>query len=195
VRSASKFGIAFVATICFALGVALWISAPLWSQHNPQDFEQCAEDAERTASSMDERTSLIAECDKRFVGRRKMGGGYTYYDFLQNRHFDMAGPNPTAAELKHFDEEYALYLDTQRQFPATSALADKQGEDRLTGSIPSPGPPIVITPTKVPIPKARRLAVRPIGPLCEDLSLSCSWTKFSAGILNFLGSNAKANGP
>ena len=65
-----------------------------------------------------------------------MGGGYTYYDFLQNRHFDMAGPNPTAAELKHFDEEYALYLDTQRQFPASSALADKQREDRSTGSLP-----------------------------------------------------------
>jgi hypothetical protein len=181
VRSTSKFSTAVVASICCALAVALWFSAPLWSQHNPQDFEQCAEDAERTASSMYERTSLIAECDKQFVGRRKMGGGYTYYDFLQNRHFDMAGPNPTAAELKHFDKEYTLYLDTQRQLAATPALADKQRDDRLTGSIPPPGPPIVITPTKVPIPRARRLAVRSKGPLCEDLSLSCSWTKFSAG--------------
>jgi hypothetical protein len=56
--------------------------------------------AERTAVSLDERTSLITQCDKQFVGRRKMGGGYTYYDFLQNRHFDIAGPNPPPKEIK-----------------------------------------------------------------------------------------------
>jgi hypothetical protein len=65
---------------------------------------------------------LIAQCDKQFVGRRKIGGGYTYYDFLQNRHFDIAGPNPTPNELKHFDEEYTLYLDTQRREAAAAAI-------------------------------------------------------------------------
>jgi hypothetical protein len=104
---------------------------------------------------MDEATSLVAQCDKQFVGRRKMDGGYTYYDFLQDRHFDIAGPNPTSNELKHFDEEYTLYLDTQRRYAVTAAIAEKQRDDRLTDSIPPPGPPMVIAPAKVPIPRAR----------------------------------------
>jgi hypothetical protein len=193
--SKSKFSIVAIASICCAFSVAVWLSAPLWPQHNPQDFEQCSEDAERTASSMDEATSLVAQCDKQFVGRRKMDGGYTYYDFLQDRHFDIAGPNPTSNELKHFDEEYTLYLDTQRRYAVTAAIAEKQRDDRLTDSIPPPGPPMVIAPAKVPIPRARSSVVRSKGPLCEDPSLSCSWTKFSAGILNFLSSNARVNGP
>jgi hypothetical protein len=146
---------------------------------------------------------LIAQCDKQFVGRRKIGGGYTYYDFLQNRHFDIAGPNPTPNELKHFDEEYTLYLDTQRREAAAAAIAERQNQsaqadvqdDRLTGSISSPGPPMVITPTNVPIPRARSSAARSKGSRCEDASLSYSWTNFSTGIKNFFGSYAQANRP
>jgi hypothetical protein len=89
-----------IASICCALGVSTWLGIRWWPQHSPQDFEECSEMAERTAVSLDERTSLITQCDKQFVGRRKMGGGYTYYDFLQNRHFDIAGPNPPPKEIK-----------------------------------------------------------------------------------------------
>ena len=97
-----------------------------------------------------------------------MGGGYTYYDFLQNRHFDIAGPNPTPKELKHFDEEYVLYLAAQRRDGA-GAIAqeqrqrvqvDFQNDQYSTGSISLPGPPMVITPTDVPIPGAGGPAVR-----------------------------------
>jgi hypothetical protein len=183
--------------------VATWFSIKWWPQHNPQDFEQCSEKAQRTASSKDERISLIAQCDKQFVGRRKVGGGYTYYDFLQNRHFDIAGPNPTPNELKHFDEEYTLYLDTQRQDAVAAAIAGRQSQsaqadvqdDRLTGSISSPGLPMVITPTNVPIPRAGNSAARSKGSRCEDASLSCSWINFSEGIKKFFGSYAKANHP
>ena len=83
-----------IAFICCAVSVATWFSIKWWPQQNPQDFEQCSEKAQRTALSKDERISLIAQCDKQFVGRRKVGGGYTYYDFLQTRHLDIAGPNP-----------------------------------------------------------------------------------------------------
>jgi len=140
----------------------------------------------------------MAECGKQFVGRRKMGGGYTYYDFLQNRHFDIAGPNPTPKELRYFDEQYTSYLDAQRQEAVAAALAEKQNrmaqpdlqDDRVAGSISPPGLPVVIAPTNVPIPRARSSVVRSDG-VCEDTSLSCNWTKFSAGIKKFFESNAE----
>ena len=88
-----------IAFACCAVTVAAWVSVQWWRQHNPQDFEQCSE---RAASSKDERIALMAQCGKLFAGRRKIGGRYTYYDFLQDRHFDMAGPNPTREELNYF---------------------------------------------------------------------------------------------
>jgi hypothetical protein len=174
------------------------------SQHGPQDFEQCSEKAENAAPSLEERASLIAHCDKLFVGRRKMGGGYTYYDFLQNRDFDIAGPNPTPKELKHFDEEYTLYLDAQRRDAVAGAITEKERQraqadflnnQSSTGSISPVGPPMVITPTNVPIPGTGSPAARSKGPRCKDASLSCSWTKFSAGISSIFGSYAKVNHP
>jgi hypothetical protein len=166
VRAKSRF--VAIAFICCALSLFVWLGVQWWPQLNHQDFEQCSQKAERTASSKDERASLIAQCDKQFVGRRKMGGGYTYYDFLQNRHFDIAGPNPTPKELKHFDEEYALYLAAQRRDGAGAIAqeqrqrvqADFQNDQYSTGSISLPGPPMVITPTDVPIPGAGGPAVR-----------------------------------
>src|ERR1700676_49792 len=122
VRAQFKSRPVAIAFICCAVSVATWFSIKWWPQHNPQDFEQCSEKAQRTASSKDERISLIAQCDKQFVGRRKVGGGYAYYDFLQNRHFDIAGPNPTPNELKQFAEETTSYLDTQHQKQAPLAL-------------------------------------------------------------------------
>jgi hypothetical protein len=120
-----RVAIAF-AFICGAVCVATWFGVQWWPQYIPEDFEQCSEKAQTTASSRDKKISLIAQCDKQFVGRRRVGGGYTYYDFLQNRHFDIAGPNPTPNELKHFDEEYTLYLETQRRDAVAAALAEKQ---------------------------------------------------------------------
>jgi hypothetical protein len=203
VRAKFKSRLVAIAFICCAVSVATWFSVPWWPQYTPQDFEQCSEKAQTTASSKDERISLIAQCDQQFVGRRKIGGGYTYYDFLQNRHFDIAGPNPTPNELKHFDEEYMLYLATQRRDAVAAALAERQSQiaqagvqdDRLTGSISSPGPPMAITPTNVPIPRARSSAVRSKSSRCEDASLSCSWTNFSARIRSFFGSYAKEDRP
>jgi hypothetical protein len=125
----------------------------------------------------------MAQCGKQFVGRRKTGGGYTYYDFLQDRHFDIAGPNPTPKELRYFDEQYTLYLDTQRREAVAAALAEKQNrlaqpgfqDDRVVGSISQPGPSVVIAPTNIPIPRPRSSVVESNG-LCEDASLSCNWT-------------------
>lgn len=202
VRTKFKSRLVAIALISCAVCVATWFTVQWWPQYLPDDFEQCSEKAQTTASSKDEQISLIGQCDKQFVGRRKVGGGYTYYDFLQNRHFDIAGPNPTPNELKHFDEEYTLYLETQRRDAVAAAIAEKQSrasqpdyqDDRVTGSISPPGLPMIIAPTNVPVPRARSSVVRSKGP-CEDASLSCSWTKFSAGIKTFFESNAKVNRP
>jgi hypothetical protein len=187
-----------------SVGLQTWFGFQWWPSHAPQDYEECSERAGKAASSNDERASLIAQCDQQFTGRRRPGGGYTYYDFLQDRSFDIAGPNPTPKELKSFDEEYVLYLNGQRQEAVAAALAEKQRQreeadllsDRSsTGSLVSPGAPLAITPNNVPLPKAASQAARSRAQRCEDGSLSCSWTKFSAGIKNFFGSYAKVNHP
>jgi hypothetical protein len=202
VRSKVKPRFVAIALICCAFSLSTWLSVQWRTRPNPQDFEQCSEKAE-TIASKDERASLIAQCDAQFVGRRRIGGGYTYYDFLQNRQFDIAGPNPTSKELKHFDEEYALYLSAQRKEANAVTIAEQQRQsaqsdfqnDRYSmGSISPPGPPMVITPTNVPLPRPAPSA-RAKNSGCEDASLSCSWTKFSAGVKNTFGSYAKANRP
>jgi hypothetical protein len=181
----------------------MWLGLQWLPSIAPQDYEECSEHAGKAASSNDERTLLIAQCDKQFVGRRRPGGGYTYYDFLQNRRFDIAGPNPTPKELQSFDEEYLLYLNVQRRDAIAAALAEKQqqrveaalqNDQSSTGSVSPPGAPLVITPN-VPTPRTANQIARPKAPRCEDASLSCNWTKFSAGIKGFFGSYAKVNQP
>jgi hypothetical protein len=202
-RAKFKYRLAAIALICCSVGVATWFGVPWWPQQSPQDFEQCAEKAQGIAASEDRRISLIAQCDKEFAGRRKSGGGYTYFDFLQNRHFDIAGPNPTPNELKYFDEEYTVYLDTQRRDAVAAAIAERQNQGMqialedagLTDLISSPEPSTVIAPTKVPLPRARSSAMRSRGSRCEEASISCSWSNVSAGIKNFFNSYATANRP
>ena len=193
-----------IASICGALVVSTWFGVQLWPSPAPQDYEACSERAGKTASSKDERASLIAECDKQFIGRRKPGGGYAYYDFLQNRRFDIAGPNPTPKELKSFDEEYIVFLNAQRRDAITEALAEKQGlraEAAFQNDQPSAdtviplGAPLVIAPNNVRIPGTGSQAARSKAQRCDDASLSCSWTKFSAGIKNIFGVYAKVNRP
>ncbi len=120
-------------------------SAQLWSRA-PADFEDCAEAAEKTASK-EAKTAALAECNAKFAGRRKPGGGYTYYDFMQDRSFDIAGPNPSAEEQKHIDEQYTIYLENQRRSTIAAAFAAKQ-QQQLQASLKSDAP-------KVPLPQQR----------------------------------------
>ena len=201
-RAKFKAGPVGIALIGCSVGVVTWFGDRWLPRHSLQDFEQCSAQAESASSSKDERMTLMAQCSQQFVGRRKTGGGYTYYDFLQNRHFDIAGPNPTPKEQKYFDEQYTSYLDAERREAVAAALAEKQNrmaqpelqDNRFAGSISPPGLPVVIAPTNVPIPRARSSVVRSDG-VCEDAPLSCNWTKFSDGIRKFFESNAKANRP
>src|SRR3954447_17279500 len=100
-----------------------------WWRSTPVDFESCADTAEK-AKSKEEKTSALAECNAKFAGRRKAGGGYTYYDFMQDRTFDIAGPNPTPEEQKHIDQQYTAYLENQRRSSIAAAFTAKQQQQQ-----------------------------------------------------------------
>src|SRR5258708_40251352 len=121
--------------------------AQWWGSRTPVDFEECADSAEKVATR-EARTAALSECNAKFAGRRKPGGGYTYFDFMQNRNFDIAGPNPTPEEQKQIDEQYTAYLDDQRrssiaapfavrqqQLEQTSLKHDKQKPPPTTGKL------------------------------------------------------------
>lgn len=163
-----------------------------WWKRAPADFEECAEAAEK-ADSKKEKTAALAECNAKFAGRRKPGGGYTYYDFLQDRTFDIAGPNPTPEEQKKIDEQYTAYLANQRRINLAAEAAAKQQQEQLQRvalrSEPERAP--------VPMPPARRakpqVATQPATPAspdtrprpkagCTNSSFSCNWPRLSEGL-------------
>ena len=91
-----------------------------------KDFEECAERVQAEAVTSDERSAQTAHCQSQFAGRRKVGGGYTYYDFMQNRSFDIAGPNPTDEERRRIDQAYMEFLNAQGRDALSSDLAKRQ---------------------------------------------------------------------
>jgi hypothetical protein len=189
-----------VAACCVALA-ALWLIARWRPAEALRDFEECSAVAEAKAPSKDERASLLTQCGVQFAGRRKMGGGYTYHDFMQNRSFDIAGPNPSPQELKRIDQEYLGYLDVQRQDAIAANLAQRQNDrskadleigQNSVGSVGSIGPPMVITPINPATPSAKGTKARLKTNRCDDGSLSCTWSKFSASIKDAFGTSSEA---
>lgn len=157
-------------------------SAQWWKPHDPRDFEECSERAERNATSKDMLASLISDCDGKFAGRRKAGGGYTYYDFMQNRHFDIAGPNPTPEELKQIDIQYTVFLDHQRQSILAAATTEKQLQQAEVELAKATHPALSAAPVPIPVP---RPALRAEATDCHDDTLSCGWSRFTASIQRF----------
>jgi hypothetical protein len=157
-------------------------NAQWWKPHDPRDYEECSERAERNATSKETLASLISDCDGKFAGRRKPGGGYTYYDFMQNRHFDIAGPNPTPEELKQIDIQYTLFLDHQRQSILAAATAEKQLQQAEVELAKATQPAVSAAPVPIPVP---RPVVRAEAADCRDDTLSCGWSRFTASIQRF----------
>jgi hypothetical protein len=157
-------------------------SAQWWSRA-PADFEDCAAAAEKS-SSKEAKTAALAECNAKFAGRRKPGGGYTYYDFMQDRSFDIAGPNPTAEEQKHIDEQYTTYLENQRRSTIAAAFAAKQQQQQIQASLKTDAP-------KVPLPQERPKQLAPSSSDvrsryrngdCAKHSFSCEWPRLSESL-------------
>ena len=110
-RAAKRLPATIVAVTVLAI-TAIWLSVPSFPV--ARDFEDCAEWAEKISGGA-ERTARILDCGARFAARRKKGGGYAYYDLLQGRSFDLAGPNPTAAERGRIYSDYIRFLESQRR--------------------------------------------------------------------------------
>jgi hypothetical protein len=156
--------------------------AQWWGARGPADFEECADIAEKV-TTREARAAALSECNAKFAGRRKPGGGYTYFDFMQNRNFDIAGPNPTPTEQKHIDEQYTAYLDNQRRSNIAAAFAARQQQQLQPTSLKSENekPPLATTNTGKPQPAAGDIRRnKPTG--CPQHSFSCEWPLLSEGI-------------
>jgi hypothetical protein len=178
-----------VALAAFVL-VSAWQGLRWSSPIFAQDYEECAELAQN-ASEGAKRAALLTDCGTRFAGRRKPDGGYTYYDFLQNRSFDIAGPNPTEEERKHIDLEYVSFLDAERRDAVSADLAKRRVENLLADieSVRGPvGMPTILTPKTPPPakPSVRKATHCPV-----EGSLSCSWAKLKSAVKNAFASTAK----
>jgi len=149
-----------------------------WWHRAPVDFEECAEAAEKLATK-EEKSAALAECNAKFAGRRKPGGGYSYYDFMQDRSFDIAGPNPTPEEQRRIDEQYTAYLENQRRSNIAAAFVKQQQLKLEQTSLRSE----TTTTEKIPIPQARPKVLQqagdPRGRNCPQHSFSCEWPKLS----------------
>jgi hypothetical protein len=184
---------AFIALVSLALIVAVWLSFRGSAVESARDFEECVE-AVQAGLSNDERASSLTGCNARFAGRRKPGGGYSYYDFMQGRSFDIAGPNPTAEERRQIDHEYIEFLDAQRRETVSAELAKRQNE-QLRSDMESErqpvGPPLVLTPKNPPSPTAKKPADRSKSAPCEDNSLACGWSKLSRAVKDAFASSSR----
>jgi hypothetical protein len=154
-----------------------------WWSHAPVDFEECADAAEQAATK-EAKTAALTECNAKFAGRRKPGGGYTYFDFMQNRSFDIAGPNPTPEEQKHIDEQYTAYLDDERRSSIAAAFAAKQQQALQQASFKSETEkvPVPVQAPNKPPAAASDLRSRTKTASCPQHSFSCEWPRLSEGI-------------
>lgn len=175
----------FLLVLLTGLGVAsspMSAHAEWWRLCAPKDFEECSQSAAQPGLSKDAQAKIISECDSKFAGRRKAGGGYTYFDFMQNRHFDIAGPNPTPQELKRMDQEYLAYLETNRETPievadAGQAIAAINNQMKPIGYQKQAQPKVAV---KQPV-AANRARVRKEA-ACKGDALSCGWAKITTTV-------------
>jgi hypothetical protein len=182
----------FAGTVGLIVLQPVRVSAQWWSSA-PVDFEECADKAEKAATK-EEKTTALAECNAKFAGRRKTGGGYAYYDFMQDRTFDIAGPNPTPEEQKYIDQQYTVYLENQRRNNIAAAVTAKQQQQEVQ---PPPSPPqedLQQASLKSDIPKVPLPVQRPTkqqqaaandrlrAANCAKHTFSCDWPKLSESL-------------
>jgi hypothetical protein len=172
-----------IAAVAACAALTLSHADAQWWSRAPADFEECADKAEK-ATSKEERKSQLAECNAKFAGRRKPGGGYTYFDFMQNRTFDIAGPNPTPQEQKQIDQQYIAHLERQRRSTAAEFTARQQQEQLQQATFRT-------ETEKTPLPREKPgrlpaatndLRSRAKTANCAQHSFSCEWPRLSESI-------------
>jgi hypothetical protein len=179
-----KSALLYVAIICCVALIPARSHAQWWGARAPADYEECAESAEKAASKEAKATQL-AECGVKFAARRKASGGYTYFDFMQNRHFDIAGPNPTPEEQKHIDEQYADYLSRERRSAIAAAFTQKQQQLQRDTSASEKKPAVPEAANKPRVTTVGNAPSRPKNTNCASDSFSCNWPRLSEGIKDF----------
>jgi hypothetical protein len=198
-----------IAAVAGCVVLQPWRAKAQWWSRAPTDFEECADVAEKAATK-EARRAALSECNAKFAGRRKPGGGYSYFDFMQNRSFDIAGPNPTREEQRHIDEQYTAFLDRERRSTIAAAFTEKQQQQQQQQQQPpvqqtSLGNEKVPVPVPLPAaaPKKRAAAVNNLTSRaktanCAPGSFSCDWPRLSDGLKDlkklFGSSQGKANG-
>jgi hypothetical protein len=174
--------LSLVTAIAFGIVLQTHHAQAQWWSRAPADFEECADVAEKAATK-EAKAAALTECNAKFAGRRKPGGGYTYYDFMQNRSFDIAGPNPTPQEQRQIDEQYTAFLDKERRSRIAAAVT--AGPPQLQQLSPQP---VALRIEKVPLPVEapnKRSNFRPRAN-CKEYPLSCNFQRLSEGINNGL---------
>ena len=175
---ASRTAALLVAGFAGLMALHLSRASAQWWHRAPADYEDCAEAADKLATKA-EKSAALGECSAKFAGRRKANGsGYTYYDFMQDRSFDIAGPNPTPEEQKHIDEQYTAYLENQRRSNIAAAFAKQQQMQLEQTSLKSDAP----ATAKIPVPQERPKALGEAKPRCPRHTFSCEWPKLSESL-------------
>jgi hypothetical protein len=177
---ASRRSALLIAAIAAGIALAPSRAQAQWWRSAPADFEECAERAEKAANK-EERTAQLSECHSKFAGRRKPGGGYTYFDFMQNKSFDIAGPNPTLEEQKKIDEQYTVFLEKERRSRINAAFTAKKEllqqaslrNEKVPLPVEAPNKPRAATGDSGPRPKLTN---------CARHTFSCDWPKLSESI-------------
>jgi hypothetical protein len=181
----SRVSALLLTAACAVVLGASYAQAQWWSRA-PVDFEECADKAEKAATK-EERRSQLTNCNAKFAGRRKPGGGYTYFDFMQNRSFDIAGPNPSPEEQKKIDQHYTAYLDRERQSRNAAAVAVEQqlfqqASLRSESIKVQPSVPARAQPRNKPHAATSDAKPRSKVADCPQYTFSCDWPRLSAGI-------------
>lgn len=196
------FGNRVVTWLLAVVAAAAVASAFVWLQSGgsspdyARDYEDCVARIQAQGVRGEELNGGLTGCGARFAGRRKAdGSGYTYYDFMQDKKFDIAGPNPTAEERKAIDREYITYLEEQRREAVSAALAKEQ-DDKLRADIEarqSAAQPLSLTPANVPLPVPRRVAEQRGRVHCAEDSLACTLSKLSSAVKDAFASSRTKN--
>jgi hypothetical protein len=184
VNEPHKSALLSVAIVCCVALVPARSNAQWWGARAPADYEECAESADKAASK-EAKAMQLAECGVKFAARRKAGGGYTYFDFMQNRHFDIAGPNPTPEEQKHIDEQYTEYLSRERRSAITAAFTQKQQQlQRAPVESEKKSASTEVT-SKPRVATVGTAIARPRTSNCASDSFSCNWPRLAEGVKDF----------
>jgi hypothetical protein len=182
-------GLLALVAIASSLGFYLRGSAP----EVARDFEECVEAIHAGVYQAVQDNSMM-DCNARFAGRRKSGGGYSYYDFMQDRTFDIAGANPTPEERNRIDREYIGFLDSQRRENVLAELAKRKDEQLradLERAHQPVGRPLILTPKSPPSQAAKAATDRVKSKRCEDHPLACGWSKLSAAVKDAFASSSR----